>query len=214
MNSSVKRFSSLRPQMSHMILAFGMSIVLTGCKSLSKIANSNIEAQAITTDNYQKLNGTYSNSHDTIFGSIEYSTYYGINDYRRITILEQLFYNYPESAWRDENEQIINPNEKWIKIDFQSKKRAIISMYQNDKFLFSKIIHGKIKNGYFYLRPKSYVLPFVPLLFGYNFERARLGITGENNLIIDYSVNQWGVFFITGGYEKGSATSIFKRKGN
>lgn len=188
-------------------------ISFTSCNPLSKITNNNIQTEFITNNDYLKLNGVYSNSYDTIIGDIKHFPGDGLNNFQRITILYQLFwYNYPETAWRDENNQMINPKEKWIKIELQSKKHGIISMYHNDKCVFSKNIHGKFKNGYFYLRPKNYVIPLFPLLFGYNFERARLGKTIENNLVIDYAVNRWGYALVAGSEDKGVATSVFKTR--
>lgn len=196
-----------------LIFVFAILIIMTGCKPLSKIANNNIQTKVITNNDYEKLNGIYSNSYDTIFGGVEHSPSDGQNDYQRLTILYQFFsYNYPETAWRDENNQMINPNEKYIKIEFQSKKQATISMFHNDKFVFSKRIHGKFKNGYFYLRPKAYVLPFIPLIFGYNFERARLGKAIDNNLVIDYKLNRWGFALVAGSADKGVATTIYKNR--
>lgn len=204
---------ALKLKAEQLIFVLVILIIMTGCKPLSEIANNDIKTKVITNNDYEKLNGIYSNSYDTIFGGVEHSPYDGKNDYQRLTILYQLFgYNYPETAWRDENNQMINPNEKFIKIEFQSMKQATISMYHNDKFVFSKKIHGKFKNGYFYLRPKAYVLPFIPLIFGYNFERARLGKTIENNLVIDYTVNKWGFALVAGSADKGVATTIYKKR--
>ena len=103
-------------------------------------------------------------------------------------------------------------NEKWIKIEFNTQETATISMYHNDKFLFSKDIHGKFKNGYFYLQPKVYVIPFIPLIFGYNFQRTRIGKTTDEGLLIDYKVNRWGFALIAGSQESGNASSIYAKK--
>ena len=85
-------------------------------------------------------------------------------------------------------------------------------MYHNDKFVFSKNIRGKFRNGYFYRRPKVYVMPLIPLLFGYNFERTRIGITTNEDLIIDYTINMWGFALVAGSAEKGATSSIYKKK--
>jgi len=213
MKSTYVKILTHRLKAEQLIFVLAILIIMTGCKPLYKIANNNIQTEVITNNDYEKLNGNFSNSYDTIFGGVEHTPGDGKNDYQRLTILYQLFgYNYPETAWRDENNQWINPNEKYIKIEFQSTKHATISMYHNDKFVFSKRIHGKFKNGYFYLRPKAYVLPFIPLIFGYNFERARLGKTMENNLVIDYTVNRWGFALVAGSADKGVATTIYKNK--
>jgi len=190
-------------------------IVLTftsSCKSLSEIGSKNTHILTISKDDFNKLNGTYSNSFDTTFGKVTHSPYDGRSDVERLTVLNQLFNNYPESAWRDESGKIIDPKEKWVKIEFNSRKIATVSMYHNDKFIFSKNIHGKFKNGYFYLRPKVYIIPFFPLIFAYCFERVRIGKTKDDYLAIDYRTNNGGFALIAGGSERGSASSIYEKK--
>jgi hypothetical protein len=190
-----------------------LTLVVTGCKSLSKVGNTNTQIEiALTKDDFEQLNGVYSNSFDTIIGTINHFPYDGLSDERRVTVLSQLFQNYPETAWRNKSGKMINPQEKWIKIGFNSKKQATISLYQNDKFVFSKNIHGKFKNGYFYLRPKVYVIPLIPILFGYNFERTRIGKTTDDDLIIDYTVNRWGFALVAGSADKGASSTIYKKK--
>lgn len=192
------------------VLAFFI-IGVTGCRPLSKIENNNIQTEILSNNNFSELNGMYSNSSDTSFSNINHFPGDGLSDYQRLTILGQLFQNYPKTAWNDENNQMINPEEKWIKIEFKSKKEATISMYHNDLFVFSKRIHGKLKHGYFYLRPKIYAIPLIPLIFGYNFERARLGKTLDDNLVLDYTVNKWGFALVSGSASKGVAKSIYKK---
>lgn len=192
------------------ILSVGLALLtfVTSCKPLSEIGNKNTNIVTISKDEFNKLNGTYSNNFDTTFGKVTHSPYDGGSGDKRLTILNQLFNNYPESAWRNENGKMIDPKEKWIKIEFNSKKTATVSMYHNKRFVFSKSIHGKFKNGCFYLRPKIWVIPLVPLVFGYNFERARLGKTINDDLIIDYRVNRWGFALVGGSADKGFASSI------
>lgn len=187
-------------------------ILLSGCKSLSKAGNHNIHAISLKGDNFKEIEGTYSNSFDTIAGKIDHYPYDGVSMDKRVTILSQLFHNYPDASWIDENNSVIDPKDKWIKIVFESKRKATVSMYNDNKFVFSKNIRGKFKNGYFYLRPKIYVIPLVPLVFAYNFERARMGKTINNDLIIDYTVKRWGFSIFSGSEDKGAVSSVYKRK--
>lgn len=189
-----------------------LTLVTTSCKPLSKITDKTYQIENITKKEFQKLNGIYSNTSDTITGKLNHFPYDGQSDYERLIILSQLFQYFPETAWRDENGKRINPKEKWIKIEFQSKKKATVSMYHNDNFVFSKNIHGKFKNGHFYLRPKVFVIPLFPLAFAYNFERARIGKTMEDNLIIEYTVNRWGFALVAGSSDRGATSSIYKKK--
>lgn len=188
-----------------------LMLALISCKPLSKIENKSFQIENITKQNFEKINGTYSNSFDTLTGKVNHFPDDGKSTQERLTILDQLLKNYPETAWRDKNNERIDLKEKWIRIEFQSQKLSTISMYHNDKFVFSKKIHGKFKNGYFYLRPKIYILPLFPLIFGYNFERARIGIS-DDNLIIDFTVNRWGFAIAAGSSDKGYSSSIYRNK--
>lgn len=191
-----------------MILTF----IGSSCMPLSKVGNKGVEVVTLSKDDYKKLDGIYSNELETMVGEIIHLPYYSFQANQGLPILNQLFNNYPQSAWRDKNGEIINPKEKWIKIEFQSNKSATVSMYHNEDYVFSKKIHGKFKNGYFYLRPKIYILPFLPLVFGYNFERARIGQTTDKDLIIDYTVKRWGFAIAAGSADKGATSTIYKRK--
>jgi len=189
-----------------------ISVVAIGCKPISKVGINNIHVKTIKGSNFKELNGIYSNRFDTVAGKIIHYPYDAVNDTQRVSILSQLFLRFPETAWRDENGKMINPKEKWIKIEFQSKNKAIISMYNKDKFVFAKQIHGKFKNGYFYLRPKVVVIPLIPLIFGYSFQRARIGKTNDDNLIIDCTLNRWWFALFAGFADKWFASSIYKSK--
>jgi len=189
-----------------------ITLIGTSCKPLSRVGNHNIPIEPVTKNGFKKLNGTYSNSFDTSFGKINHYPGTGQSDYERLTILNQLFHNYPETAWRDKNNKYIDPKEKWIKIEFQSKNLAIISMYHNEDSIFSKKIHGKVQNGYFYLRPKVYIFPLVPLIFGYNFERVRIGKTIDNSLILEHNIEAWAFALFAGGEDHGAASSIYRTK--
>ena len=135
----------------------------------------------------------------------------GFDELEQQMILNQLFLNIPESYYRDTEGNMIDPNEKYVKIEFLSSKKATVSFYHNERFVFSKNINGRFKNGYFYLRPKIFVIPIVPLVFGYNFERTRIGKSGSN-LLIDYSVNRWGFALVAGSSDKGYTSSVYRKK--
>ena len=200
----------------HLFLTVCIMFILfsTSCTSLTKLGVDDYPNDNLTKKNYSELNGTYSNSHDTIFGKLEHAPFDGYNELELLehqNILNQLFLIVPESSFRSEDKKIIDPKEKWIKIEFKSSRKAVVSMYHNDKFVFSKNIHGKYKNGYFYLRPKIFIFPGIPLAFGYSFERARLGKSGDN-LLLDYSINMWVVAAISGSSDKGYCSSVYKKK--
>lgn len=187
----------------------------TSCTSLSKLGLQDYPKDQLTKNNYHELNGTYFSQNDTIRGELVHFPYDGYSEQERLqnfNILHQLLLSVPQSAFRGEDGQRIEPNEKWITIEFVSKNKAIISLYHNERFVFSKKIHGRFKKDYFYLRPKIWVMPLIPLVFGYDFERARLGKSGDY-LTIDYRINMWGFVIAAGSSEKGYASSIYKKKG-
>jgi hypothetical protein len=111
------------------ILSVGLALLtfVTSCKPLSEIGNKNTNIVTISKDEFNRLNGTYSNNFDTTFGKVTHFPYDGRSDDKRLTILNQLFKNYPESAWRNENGKMIDPKEKWIKIEFHSKKQQLLA---------------------------------------------------------------------------------------
>lgn len=182
-----------------------------GCKSLSKVRNSDIKNDYISKSNFHELNGNYTNQCDTVFGKIKEKAPVVLTELKSTTILDELLWTSPEKSFRGVDGEIIRPEEKWIKIEFTSRKKATISMFHNEKFVFSKQIHGKAKKGYFYLRPKVIILPLFPLFFGYSFERTRIGKSGDS-LIIDSSGNTWMVAFISGVIHRGYASSIYNKR--
>jgi hypothetical protein len=189
-----------------------VSIITCSCKPLSETGNKRIGIEQLNNTDFQALNSTYSFNYDTIFGKIKHDPYDGLSDHQRISLLNQLFRKFPKTAWRDENNQVIDPREKWIKIEFLSARQARISFYHNDRFVFSGNIHGKFKYGYFYLRPKMYVVPLIPLVFGYHFERTRIGKTRDDRLLIDHSINRWLFALVSGSKDNGVVTTIFKKR--
>jgi hypothetical protein len=188
-----------------------IAIFMTSCTSLKTLGLQDYPNDNLSKDSYADLNGLYSNRHDTIIGDLVHMPGSGFDELERQTILTQLFLNIPESYYRDNNGIMIDPNEKYVQIDFKKKSKAIVSFYHKDSLVFSKNINGKFKNGYFYLRPKIFVIPIVPLVFGYNFERTRIGKSGSN-LLIDYSVNRWGFALVAGSSDKGFTSSIYRKR--
>ncbi len=177
----------------HLFLAVWIMFVLlsTSCTSLSNLGVNDYPNNNLSKKNFSELNNSYSNSQDTIFGKLEHVPFNGNNELELLenqNILNQLFLIVPESSFWTEDKKMIDPKEKMINIEFQSKRKAIVSMYHNNTFIFSKKIHGKFKNGYFYLRPKIFIFSGIPLAFGYSFKRTRLGKSGDN-LLLAYKIN-------------------------
>lgn len=60
------------------------------------------------------------------------------------------------------------------------------------------------------MRQKRGIYPFIPLIFGYDFGRFRIG-TDRNNIIMDFYENTWVPGFMVGESSKGDYLGIFKR---
>lgn len=96
-----------------------------------------------------------------------------------------------------------------MEIKFISVKKGVVNVLQNDTVLFTKNIRGKIRNGYFYVRPKIFIIPFFPILYWHNFERVRIGKIGDD-IVIDHTLRSWGFALFAGGSDNGQSTSIYK----
>ena len=177
---------------------FTALVISIGCKPVRNLCPPEYSIDKLNKVDFLKLNGTYNNRQDTAFGQIIHQPY-GENQNNR-TLIDRLFVFFPDKAYEKDVS---------VKIKFISKKKAIVYGYQNDQIFFSKKIRGKFKKGYFYIRPKVYLIPFFPVFYMHNFERIRIG-KQSNNLIIDHSIRMWGIFLIVGGADKGISTSIYK----
>lgn len=174
---------------------------LASCKPLKNLSPADYEAQEITKNNYEQLNGEYKNIQDTVFGQIIHLPGNGLNENNK-TLNNRLFlmakYGYLDSLD--------------IKLHFVSKRKCVLSgIYQSD-VLFSKKIRGKIKKGYFYVRPKFYIVPFFPLFYIHRFKRVRITTTKTNHLVVDHTERTWGFALFAGGLDKGRVTAIYEKK--
>jgi hypothetical protein len=186
--------------MKHFKLLTVISIIITsGCSSLKNLSPATYQIEPIKKNEFAKINGRYKNIQDTVFGKIN-SYYYGEIDSDK-RLLDRLFIFFPRKGYS---------KEITVEINFVSNKKASVRAYQNETMLFTKSIRGKFKKGYFYVRPKIFIIPFFPVYYWHNFERARIGII-ENSIVIDHYSKSWGFALIAGGSEYGHSTVIYKR---
>jgi hypothetical protein len=155
----------------------------------------------VTKENFTALNGFYRNKQDTVFGKIRHSPVHSIADNNE-SLIDRLFILLPDK--RGFYEATL------IDIEFISHKMATIKAYKNDSLIFTKNLRGKFKNGYFYVNPKMYIIPFPPLFYVHNFERVRLA-KYEGDLIVDHTKMLWGFALLAGGSDYGRSTSIYSR---
>ncbi len=171
----------------------------TGCQSLKNMSSNDYQIDNLKKYDFEKLNGIYKNTQDTVFGEIVHKPYRGINENDR-NLLERLFIFLPDKAY-EENVT--------VKIEFISKRQANINAYQNGQMFLSKRIRGRFKDGYFYVKPKIFLIPFFPILYAHNFERVRIGKV-ENDIIVDHTIKAWGFALFAGASDSGRSTSIYK----
>ena len=125
--------------------------------------------------------------------------YRGINENNR-NLLDRLFIFFPDKAYE---------NDVTVKFEFVTKRKANVSAYQHGQIFLSKRIRGRFKNGYFYVKPKIFLIPFFPVLYVHNFERVRIGKI-ENDIVVDHTIKMWGFALFAGGSDSGRSTSIYK----
>lgn len=176
-----------------------ISFLMIGCKGLKDLSTKNVKVEKINQQNFKELNGTYSNRQDTVFGGIEHRPYRGVNEYNK-TLLDRLFIFYPNETYHD---SVI------IKLDFISSKKARVQALKNDSIIFSRDIRGKIKRGYFYVRPRILMIPFFPVLYVHNFQRIRIGMVNDG-IIIDHTIRMWGFALFAGASENGRSSAIYQ----
>jgi len=189
-----------KKQMKYLIFV-QIILILSGCSSLTDLSQNNYDILQLNENNYENLNGLYKNYEDTVFGKIIHSPSRGMDETKR-KLLDRLFVSIPNEAY---NKNII------VEFKFISKKEAIINAYQKDSLLFTKSINGKLKNGYFYVKPRVFIIPFFPIFYWHNFERVRIS-KSNNNLIVDHSLKMWGFALIAGGSDNGLTTSIYLKE--
>lgn len=183
------------------LLIIFLVTISIGCRPLKNLSPTTYSIEPIQKGEFAKLNGKYNDIQDTVFGKMEHYPGSGIDENNK-RLIDRLFIFYPNKA----SEKGIT-----VEIKFTSNKKATVNTYQNGTILFTKNIHGKFKNGYFYVRPKIFIIPFFPILYWHNFERVRIGKI-QDDIIVDHTLKSWGFAFIAGGSDNGLSTSIYKRR--
>lgn len=67
----------------------------------------------------------------------------------------QLLGTLPQAYYRNDN--LDKTEDEWPKLEFSTRKKAVLSFYKKETLLFSKKT-GKTLEQFFYLRPKALVL--------------------------------------------------------
>jgi hypothetical protein len=175
----------------------------------SNLVSKDCPPDSLKVVSFKELNGVYSDGYEIIAGRVFHGPYDGRKDEDRITLLTQLV---PlNEVYRKVNWAGISKKYRSVEVNIISDRRAIISAYDSGEFIFARPVRGKFRNGYFCLRPKFYILPFIPVLFGYYSKRTRIGKCG-NDLVVDHRLKYWGFALVAGSSERTVISSTYKIK--
>ncbi len=176
-----------------------ISMLTIGCATIKHDSFQTIDK--LEKSDFRELNGLYSNNPIDGNGKILRSLYNGEYQAKSFwTNLEQ-YQTGSTSDWRNQT----------VKVEFLTSEKAIFRLYQGNSLIDKRKVKGKFKDGYFYARPFFVVMPLVPVLFGHNTHRMRIG-KADDNLVVDYKWNIWMFFLIAGQSEKGQSSLIFSKR--
>ena len=198
MDTSETQTNVMMKSLYFLLLSVIMSQLIS-CACIENINRTNLDK--IDKLNYSKLNGRYFNPPKITEGHI-------YKDEVSTTLSPQPFWSIINGIHWVYKE---NRENKSIKLEFKSQKKAVVSLYEGDTLISKKVIRGYFRDGYFYRNPYFVASPLIPLLFGYNTYRYRIGLI-ENSLIIDLKWNVWVYAVASGDYSKGQTSSTFERK--
>jgi hypothetical protein len=163
-------------------------LLFTSCQSLQKLSPDEFQNHEINNDNFSILNGTYRSRNE--------------NDK---TLSERLFLFSPKGD---------TSKKSTIQFTFNTHRKCTVTMFNGTQTIHTKKLSGKIKNGYFYVRPKFLIIPFFPVWYEHQFKRVRITKTLDNYLVIDHTEKMWGFALVAGSKEKGRVTSLYKSSAN
>lgn len=176
-----------------------ISMLTIGCATIKHESFRTVDK--LEKMDFNKLNGKYSNNPTNGNGRIFRSQYNG--EYRL------------KSFWTNIDQYQVGSSSDWdsqmVEIDFLTSEKALFKLYQGDSLIDKKKVKGKFRDGYFYARPFFVVMPLVPVLFGHNTHRLRIG-KSDDNLVVDYKWNIWMFFLIAGQSEKGQSSLVFSKR--
>lgn len=154
---------------------YGICILFTvsACATLktSPISEHRIK---LSEDSLALLNGTYSRTSLTKFN----------------TATGDLFWNFYTRGYAIESDSLYA-----VTIEVLDATHINVSLFENDRMLRSKTLRGKLKNGYFEMRLRKFILPAVYLNCCRS-TKFRIGLQENMHLITDYEQISWGTGFV------------------
>jgi hypothetical protein len=183
----------------HIVLTIFCGLLLTRCAVIKDSPNKDLVKLGIT--DIKKLNGQFSNHPTSVERKIEREMSESTS-YTLLTLWDQIT-----------NFKYVDDKEKaqLVTLEFVSNRKAVAKLWDNGKVKETRVIKGKIKDGYFYRRPHFIAIPLVPLVFGYDTYRYRIGLATDA-IVIDYKWNYWGFAIAAGSFSKGQTSSRYDKK--
>jgi hypothetical protein len=181
------------------LLLLLLPVLISNCAGIRDIPNERITK--IEKTDFKKLSGKFSNYPRVSSGTIKSDVG---SKFEPMSLWSQID-GFKQFATED------SIREQCVTLDFVSKKRAIAKLWDKSELKRTKKIRGRIKEGYFYRRPYFVAVPLIPVLFGYNTYRYRIGISDES-IVVDYKWNHWFFIIAAGGFGNGKSNSIYQRQ--
>ena len=82
-----------------------------------------------------------------------------------------------------------------VKIKVVNEKSLNITLMKNDSILKSKVVKGKLKNGYFEMKRRVFFIPTIYLNV-FRTTKFRLGLLDNQSITTDYKQITWGTGFV------------------
>lgn len=182
-------------------------IASVGCSSFS---NKGLKRETVelNENNICQLNGTYFNYA---------SAYYNEKIYPDSIAKKVNAYNYnlitanPIKLTRLDSLDLASSIDSFS-LRFIDTNQIEIKYFIGGRTLYTEIIPGKIKKGFFYLDNKFYKRKVIPFIWGGYYHRKKIGISEDNDFIVNTIYKSKGAFllFLLGGSESKAAYKIEK----
>jgi hypothetical protein len=168
--------------------------IFTNCASYSR-KEFKIELVKIKSIEYLSLNGKYESKPFRFFGEqSNWNTEDSLKTKNLLGVYERIQNKAP---YYDKTEIL---DYEFIKLNFKPNGKLLYELILNDSVIKKDSVNYKVNNGMIKLKNSFYKCEGVPfLLGGCRNGRIRLGISKNNNLILNKSYDQYGALLIVFG---------------